>query len=139
MFGKFCFIVIFLLQYQCKYIQIRRTDTFRESEHFYQNNRLLQLLDSSVPHKYVISTWSVEIFYRIIVSTFERRKENVFTGHHKKINASKNVKYIWSSTVIRCHRVWKSAKLKSFSTLNIVKYICLKLWNLFFEKTSKIH
>ena len=59
-------------------------------------------------------------------------------GIIKKLNASKNAKNIWS-WIIRYQNVWKTAKLKNCSILNVGKYICLKLFNIFFEKPSKIN
>ena len=48
-------------------------------------------------------------------------------------------KNIWSLTVNRYQDVWKTAKLKNCSILNVVKYICMKISKIFFEKTSKIN
>ena len=53
--GKFCFIVKLVLRFQSKFIQVRQTDSSCEYKHFYQNNRLLQVLDS--PIKLRTSKW----------------------------------------------------------------------------------
>ena len=53
--GKFCFIVKLVLQFQSKFIQVQQIDTSCECKHFYENNRLLQLLDS--PIKLHTSKW----------------------------------------------------------------------------------
>ena len=53
--GKFCLIVKLVLQFQNKFIQVQQTDTSCEHKNVYQNNRLLQLLDS--PIKLHTSKW----------------------------------------------------------------------------------
>ena len=55
LFGKFCFIAKLVLQFQSKFIQVQQTDTSCECKHFYENNRLLQSLDS--PIKLHTSKW----------------------------------------------------------------------------------
>ena len=53
--GKFCLLVKLVLQFQSKFIQVQQTDTSCEYKNVYQNNRLLQLLDS--PIKLHTSKW----------------------------------------------------------------------------------
>ena len=55
LFSKFCFTVKLVLQFQSKFIQVQQIDTSCECKHFYENNRLLQLLDS--PIKLHASRW----------------------------------------------------------------------------------
>ena len=70
---------------------------------------------------------------------WKKERKLFYMASQAKLNASKNIKNVWSLTVIRYQDVWKTAKLKNCSILNVVKYICMKLSNISFEKTSKIN